>query len=67
MPFIWDLMEGARIKFRLKTDPFLIGIDCLKVESFDSLPKMLKPLTLDQLKDFYRNLAKKLVSSVVKK
>lgn len=64
---LWDLMEGVGVKFRIKTNPFLIGINCLKVESFDTLPKMLIPLTLNQLKDFYRNLAKKLGMKAVKK
>lgn len=63
---IWDLIEGVGVKFRMKTNPFLIGINCLKVESFDSLPKMLKPLTLKQLKDYYRVLAKKLGAKAVK-
>lgn len=60
-------MEGVGVKFRIKTDPYLIGINCLKIELFDSLPKMLKPLTLDELKDFYMDLAKKLGMKVVKK
>lgn len=64
---IWDLMEGVRIKFRMKADPFLVGINCFKVDTFDILPKMLVPLELDELKDFYRDLAKKLGMKAVKK
>lgn len=64
---IWDLMRGTEVKFRLKTDPFLVGIDCLKAESFEDLPKMLVPLKLLELKDFYRGLAKELGMKVVKK
>ncbi len=64
---LWDLMEGVGVKFRIKTDPYLVGINCLKIELFDSLPKMLKPLTLDELKDFYMDLAKKLGETVVEK
>lgn len=64
---IWDLMEGVRIKFRMKADPFLVGINCFKVDTFDVLPTMLVPLELDELKDFYRDLAKKLGMKAVKK
>lgn len=64
---IWDLMEGVRIKFRIKAEPFLVGINCLKADTFDVLPKMLVPLELDELKDFYRELAKKLGKRVVRK
>lgn len=64
---IWDLMGGVGIKFRMKADPFLVGINCFKVDTFDVLPKMLVPLELDELKDFYRDLAKKLGMKAVKK
>lgn len=63
---IWDLMAGVGVKFRIKADPYLIGINLLKAETFDSLPKMLVPLDLKVLKDFYKDLAKKLGMSVVK-
>lgn len=64
---IWDLMEGVNIKFRLKADPFLIGINCLKAESFDSLPIMLKPLKLEEIKNYYKSLAAKMGMKAVKK
>lgn len=38
----------------------------LKIEDFTLLPKMIKPLTLDQLKSFFRVLAKKLGKKVVR-
>lgn len=64
---VWDLMEGVGVKFRIKADPYLVGINCLKMENFDQLPKMLKPLNMEELKGFYRNLAGKLGGRVVKK
>jgi len=57
---LWDLMEGVKVKFKIKTDPLLVGADFLKVEDFDYLPKMIKPLTLEQLKSFFRQRAKQL-------
>lgn len=55
---VWDLIVGVKVKFGVKLDPFVVGTDFLKVEKFDFLPKMIKPLTLDELKSFYRQKAK---------
>jgi len=57
---IWDLLEGVRIKFRVKLDPFIIGSDFLKVENFEYLPEMIKPLTLETLKSYFRQKAKEI-------
>lgn len=64
---LWDLMRGVEVKFRLKTDPFLVGIDFLKADTFETLPQMLRPLKLKDLKEFYKEKAKQLGMSVVKK
>lgn len=57
---IWDLIEGVKIKFKIEMDPFVIGSDFLKAEDFEYLPKMIKPLTLEKLKTFFRQQAEKL-------
>ena len=62
---IWDLLEGVRIKFNVKIDPFILGSDLLKVEGFDFLPEMIKPLTLDQLKSFFRKKAKEISKKIL--
>ena len=54
----WDLFRGVKVKFRQKPEPFLLAADFLKIEDFDFLPKMIKPLDLEELKKYYRNLAK---------
>jgi hypothetical protein len=41
-------------------DPWSLSTDFLSVEKFDSMPRMIKPLSLEQLKQFYRQKAKKL-------
>lgn len=64
---VWDLIEGVRIKFGIELDPYTIAADYLKVERFEDLPKMLVPLNLKDLQDFYREKAKELGMSVVKK
>lgn len=58
---LWDLIEGVRVKFRMEIEPWILASDLIySVEKFDSLPRMIKPLTLKELKIFYRNLAKEL-------
>lgn len=55
---VWDLVEGVKTKFKVKLDPFIVGSDFLKVADFDYLPTMIKPLTLETLKSFFRQKAK---------
>lgn len=57
---LWDLIHGVRVKFNLKVEPFLIAIDFLKVEDFEFLPKMIRSLTLNKLKDFFKREAKEI-------
>lgn len=57
---LWDLVEGVKIKFRMKIEPILLAADFLKIEDFEELPKMIKPLKLEQLKTFFREEAKKI-------
>ena len=57
---VWDLFQGVRIKFRRELEPFMIASDLLRVEQFDYLPKMIKPLTLQELKAFFRKKAKEI-------
>ena len=61
----WDLREGMRIKFRNDLEPIIIASDFLAVEDFAFLPKMHKPLTLDELKTFFRTEAVKLGRTAV--
>jgi predicted nucleotidyltransferase component of viral defense system len=63
---IWDLTEGVRIKFRMELEPYILASNFLKVEDFDFLPKMILPLTLEELKTFFREKAKEMgLKSVV--
>ena len=57
----WDLREGVRIKFNVDLDPYLAATDFTEVENFTTLPKMLKPLTLEQLRAFFSQQSKKLI------
>ena len=62
---MWDLIYAAEKKFEVEIDIVLLGSDFLKVEQFDFLPKMIKPLKLATLKNFYINQAKKIAKKVV--
>jgi predicted nucleotidyltransferase component of viral defense system len=57
---VWDLITGVKIKFNIEIEPLLLGSDFLKVEDFDFLPRMILPLTLEELKDFFRQKAKEM-------
>lgn len=57
---IWDLLYAVEAKFRMEMDMVLIAADFLKVEDFDYLPRMIKPLSLDELKTFFRQKAKEI-------
>lgn len=43
---IWDLIEGVKVKFRFELELLPTAYDFLKVEKFEFLPKMIKPLEL---------------------
>lgn len=54
---IWDLLYGVEAKFGMKLDMVMVASDFVKVEEFDFLPKMLVPLTTNELIDFFRKQA----------
>lgn len=63
---VWDLIEGVRIKFRMQLEPFILASDFLKVEDFDYLPRMIRKLSLDELKSFFRQKAKEIGKKSIK-
>lgn len=63
---VWDLLHFVKIKFRMEVDPVWLAAGFLKAKNFNSLPKMLIPLDLAEIKVFYTELAKKLGKMVVK-
>lgn len=56
----WDLLYGIENKFRLELDLVFAAAGFLRVEKFDFLPKMIKPLTLEELKKFFRLQAREI-------
>ncbi len=61
----WDLRTAVAEKFRMDIESLLISSDFLAVEDFTFLPRMRTPLTLDELKKFFRSQAVKLAKTVV--
>jgi len=64
---VGDLMEGVKKKFMMEQEPLLLAADLLKIEDFDFLPRMVKPLNLEQLKNFFREKARELGSKSINK
>ncbi len=62
---LWDLLYAFEAKFKMEIDLILLASDFLKVETFDFMPRMIKPLKLDDLKKFFREKAKELASKAV--
>lgn len=57
---VFELLDWSNIKFKRDYDVLLLASDLTKIERFDYLPRMIKPLNLRELKNFYTDLAKKL-------
>lgn len=62
---VWDLINAIEVKFKVDVDTFIIGSDFLKVEQFDFLPQMAKPLGLDELKSYFKKTAKELGEGII--
>ncbi len=62
---LYDLIAGMEQKFHIPYDPFLFAEDLLVVEDFTELPRMVTPLALDDLKQFFRQKAKRLAKPSV--
>ena len=60
---IWDLREAVKVKFKVEVESLLLASDFLKIEDFDYLPMMIKPLRLGVIKSFFRQQAKVLAGS----
>lgn len=60
------LLAGVKEKFGLQYNPLTVGSEFAKVRTFNDLPRMIKPLTLDILKDFYSDLAKSLREKILR-
>ncbi|MDO9027911.1 MAG: nucleotidyl transferase AbiEii/AbiGii toxin family protein [Candidatus Roizmanbacteria bacterium] len=62
---IWDLLDAVKVKFKLELDLISLGEDFLNAEKIKFLPLMIKPLTLDELKSFFKLQATKLGTKII--
>ena len=60
-----ELKKGIEMKFGIKTDPLFLGSELSKVRRIEALPKMIKPLTVEELKDFFMSEIKKISSEII--
>lgn len=60
-----DICRDAEKKFGIKLPPLLLGGEFAKVKRIEVLPKMLIPITIDELKIFFTGQAKKLGSDLL--
>ncbi len=61
-----EIKNNAEKKFNLKIQPLFLGSELSKVRRIEILPKMLKPLTVDNLKSFFSEEVKKISSEIIK-
>jgi len=59
------LQAGVLDKFHTKLEPLTIGSSFAKIRNVEALPKMVKQITVEELKEFFNNEAKKLSSLIV--
>ncbi len=60
------LREGLKKKFGLEADQIFLGSELIKVRRITALPKMLKPLAINDLVNFFTSEAKKLTPEIIK-
>lgn len=63
---IWDLIDIVRVKFNLDMDLVSLGEDFMNSENLKFLPKMIKPLSLTELKNFFQLKAKELGKKIIR-
>ena len=61
-----NIRKGAETKFGVKIGGIFLGGELTKVRRIGALPKMLKPLTTDELKEFFSQQIKKLSPEILK-
>ncbi len=57
---VWTISYGFEKKFPQDFDPLIFSADLTKITDFTELPRMILPLTLEELRAFYLDLAKEL-------
>lgn len=62
-----QLKSDVQKKFGHTLDPIFLGAELSKVKRIEALPKLLKPLSVEELKDFFTQETKKLSPEVIER
>ena len=62
---LWDLLAGVKKKFRFEINPILLAADLLKVEEFDFLPRMILPLELNKMQDYFKKRSREIAGKFI--
>lgn len=63
---IENIRRDAEEKFGVKVDNIFLGGELVKVRRVTALPKMIKPLTVEELKSFFADLAREVGIGILK-
>lgn len=61
-----EMKEDAQNKFGIKIEDIFLGGELAKVKRIEALPRMIKKITIDELKDFFEKTAKELGGRILK-
>ena len=62
---IAEVRTDAEEKFDYKIDSIFLGGEIAKVKRIEALPKMIKPLSVEEIKDFFTQLIKNELSKSI--
>ncbi|MBU3925962.1 nucleotidyl transferase AbiEii/AbiGii toxin family protein [Patescibacteria group bacterium] len=60
-----NVRNDAENKFNTKIDNVFLGGELMKVKRIVALPKMIKPITIEELNNFFNKLAQKLAFNIL--
>ncbi len=61
-----DIRKDVELKFGIKIDNIFLGGELAKVKRVEALPQMIEPVTKEELKMFFGELAKELAPEIFK-
>lgn len=60
-----DIRRDTETKFGTKIDDIFLGGELVKVRRIEALPKMIKPLTIENLKSFFADCANEIKTDIL--
>jgi predicted nucleotidyltransferase component of viral defense system len=59
-----EVWRDTEKKFGIKISPLFLGGEFSKARRIEALPKMIKPITIEELKSFFEHLAKQFAKDI---